>query len=199
MSDEQFGTAIRPGVLDWRDLDGIGAEGDRRDEQALLERIRPHGRLADNLAEFSDDELARVCLHLGDDDMLRVMADMDRRDIDAALLGARRDLVDVQQRTAYTREQHREMYREHTWAQYMNAEDATNGYLLSREARAPASLFSGPAHVAYARASEELRWYWADNPRMMFVSTRRWAPGGAARPPRPPTPPATRRTTGSRG
>ncbi len=55
----------------------------------------------------------------------------------------------------------------------MNAEDATNGYLLSREARAAgvdsASLLSGPAHVAYARASEELRRYWADNPRMTFV------------------------------
>lgn len=309
MSDEQLGAAIRPGVLDRRDLDRIGAESDRRDEQALLDRIRPHGRLADNLAEFSDDELARVSLHLGDDDMLRVMAEMDRRDIDAALPGARRDLVgmseqelaararhveadrpaigaevhrrrllaevfpggrlapdlsavgddvlgwavryavpedaariadefdrryppaplpeaagahtvegqladraaldealapatepdawnglsvdwyagmssterwiaereyaDMQQRTAYTREQIREMYREHTWAQYMDAEDATNGYLLSREARAagvdPASLFSGPAHVAYARASEELRRYWADNPRMTFV------------------------------
>lgn len=309
MTDEQLGAAIRPGVLDERDLDRIRGEGDRRDEQALLDRIRPNGRLVDNLAEFSDDELARVSTHLGDDDMLRVMAEADRRDIDAALPGARRDLVgmseqdlaararhveddrpaigaeihrrrllaevfpdgrlagdlsgigddvlgwavryaspedaariadeldgryppaampeaagahtvegqladraavdealapaaepdawnglsvdwyagmssterwiaereyaDMQQRTAYTREQLRDMYREHTWAQYMDAEDATNGYLLSREARAagvdPGSLFSGPAHVAYARASEELKRYWADNPRMTFV------------------------------
>ncbi|MEU6669185.1 hypothetical protein [Streptomyces sp. NPDC046727] len=83
------------------------------------------------------------------------------------------EYADMQQRTAYTREQLREMYREHTWAQYMDAEDATNGYLLSREARAagvdPGTLFSGPAHVAYARASEELKRYWADNPRMTFV------------------------------
>ncbi|MEU3710496.1 phage minor capsid protein [Streptomyces catenulae] len=309
MSDEQLGAAIRPGVLDDRDRDRIATEADRRDEQALLDRIRPHGQLVDNLIEFSDDELARVSPHLGDDDMLRVMAEADRRDIDAALPGARRDLVgmsehdlaararhvegdrpaigaemhrrrllaevfpdgrlardlsgvgddvlgwavryaspedaariadeidaryppaplpeasgahtvegqladraavdealepaappdawnglavdwyegmtsterwvaereyaDMQQRTAYTREQLREMYREHTWAQYMDAEDATNGYLLSREARAagvdPASLFSGPAHVAYARASEELKRYWADHPRMTFV------------------------------
>ncbi|MEU8680780.1 phage minor capsid protein [Streptomyces sp. NPDC048611] len=309
MTDEQLGAAIRPGVLDERDLDRIRGEGDRRDEQALLDRIRPNGRLVDNLAEFSDDELARVSTHLGDDDMLRVMAEADRRDIDAALPGARRDLVgmseqdlaararhvegdrpaigaeihrrrllaevfpggrlardlssigddvlgwavryaspedaariadeldaryppaplpeaagahtvegqladrtavdealepaappdawnglsvdwyagmtsterwiaereyaDMQQRTAYTREQLRDMYREHMWAQYMDAEDATNGYLLSREARAagvdPGTLFSGPAHVAYARASEELKRYWADHPRMTFV------------------------------
>ncbi|MEV7501724.1 phage minor capsid protein [Streptomyces sp. NPDC093018] len=309
MTDEQLGAAIRPGVLDERDLDRIRGESDRRDEQALLDRIRPNGRLVDNLAEFSDDELARVSTHLGDDDMLRVMAEADRRDLDAALPGARRDLVgmseqdlaararhvegdrpaigaeihrrrllaevfpdgglaadlsdvgddvlgwavryaspkdaariadeldaryppaplpeaagartvegqladraavdealepaappdawnglsvdwyagmssterwiaereyaDMQQRTAYTREQLRDMYREHTWAQYMDAEDATNGYLLSREARAagvdPGTLFSGPAHVAYARASEELKRYWADNPRMTFV------------------------------
>ncbi|MDT0423528.1 phage minor capsid protein [Streptomyces evansiae] len=309
MTDEQLGAAIRPGVLDKRDLDRIRGEGDRRDEQALLDRIRPNGRLVDNLAEFSDDELARVSSHLGDDDMLRVMAEADRRDLDAALPGARRDLVgmseqdlatrarhveddrpaigaeihrrrlladvfpdgrlardlsaigddvlgwavryaspedaariadeldaryppaplsaaagahtvegqladraavdealapaaepdawnglsvdwyagmssterwiaereyaDMQQRTAYTREQLRDMYREHTWAQYMDAEDATNGYLLSREARAagvdPGTLFSGPAHVAYARASEELKRYWADHPRMTFV------------------------------
>ncbi|MFD7716185.1 phage minor capsid protein [Streptomyces sp. NPDC059814] len=309
MTDEQLGAAIRPGVLDERDLDRIRGEGDRRDEQALLDRIRPNGRLVDNLAEFSDDELARVSTHLGDDDMLRVMAEADRRDLDAALPGARRDLVgmseqdlaararhvegdrpaigaeihrrrllaevfpdgrlardlsgvgddvlgwavryaspedaariadeldaryppaplpqaagahtvegqladraavdealepaappdawnglsvdwyagmssterwiaereyaDMQQRTAYTREQLRDMYREHTWAQYMGAEDATNGYLLSREARAagvdPGTLFSGPAHVAYARASEELKRYWTDHPRMTFV------------------------------
>lgn len=309
MSDADLGAAMRPGVLDERDRNRIAAEADRRETAELLDLIRPRGRLADDLTPYSDDDLARVSAHLGDDDMLRVMAEMDRRDIDATLPGARRDLVgmserdlaararhvegdraaigaemnrrrlladvfpggrlapdlsavgddtlgwairyatpddagriadvldsryppaplpraseahtvegqladraavdaalepaappdawnglavdwyanmtsterwiaereyaDMQQRTAYTREQLREMYREHTWAQYMDAEDATNGYLLSRQARAfgvdPASLFSGPAHIAYARASEELKRYWHDNPRMTFV------------------------------
>ncbi|MGW1162739.1 phage minor capsid protein [Streptomyces sp. NPDC002519] len=309
MSDEQLGAAIRPGVLDERDRGRIADEADRRDEQDLLDRIRPHGRLADSLAEFSDDELARVSLHLGDDDMLRVVAEMDRRDVDAALPGARRDLVgmseheladrarnvpddrpaigaemnrrrllaevfpggrlagdlsgvgddvlgwavryavpddavriadeldsryppvelpdahgtfsvegqladraalaevlapaadadawnglsvdwyagmsaterwiaereyaDMQQRTAYTREQIREMYREHVWAQRLAAEDATNGYMLTKAAQAagidPISLFSGPAHVAYARASEELKRWWEDHPRITLA------------------------------
>ncbi|MFJ7902382.1 phage minor capsid protein [Streptomyces sp. NPDC096198] len=309
MSDEQLGAAIRPGVLDERDRDRITREADRRDEQELLDRIRPNGRLADSLTEFSDDELARVSPHLADGDMLRVMAEADRRDVDAALPGARRDLVgmseheladrarnvpddraaigaemhrrrvlaevfpdgrlagdlstvgdnilgwavryavpddavriadeldrrhpptrlphargastvegqladlaavdevlapaadadawnglsvdwyagmsdterwiaereyaDMQQRTAYSREQIREMYREHVWAQRLAAEDATNGYLLTKAAQAagidPISLFSGPSHVAYARASEDLKRWWADNPRMTLA------------------------------
>ncbi|WP_411141380.1 phage minor capsid protein [Streptomyces sp. x-80] len=72
-------------------------------------------------------------------------------------------------RGAYTRAQVREMYREHVYAQWQSAEDACRGVLLSREAAAadidPISLFTGPAHVAYARASEELKRWWADHPR----------------------------------
>ncbi|MEV5567569.1 phage minor capsid protein [Streptomyces sp. NPDC052196] len=309
MSDKQLGAAMRPGVLDQRDLDRIRTEGDRRDEQMLLDHIRPNGQLVDIFVEFSDDELARVSTHLGDEGMLRVMAEMDRRDIDAALPGARRDLVglserdlaararhvaddrpaigaemhrrrlladvfpggrlagdlsgigddvlgwavryavprdavriadeldrryppaklpdahgthtvagqladraavdevlapaetpdawnglsvdwyagmsdterwiaereyaDMQQRTAYTREQIREMYQEHVWAQVLDAEAATNGYMLTKAAQLagidPASLFSGPAHVAYARASEELKRWWAENPRVTLA------------------------------
>lgn len=310
MSDEQLGAAIRSNVLDRRDRDRIGAEADRRDEQVLLDRVRPAGRLVDNLAVFSDDELARVSDHLGDGDMLRVMAEMDRRDLDAALPGARRDLIGVSereladrarradeteraaldaeahrrhllgtvfpggrlaadlsgvgddvlgwairyardddalriaaeldrryppapmppaagartiegqladraaldeilgpagdpddwahladdlpddpyaglsaaerwiaereaeqqaQRTAYSRSQVQEMYREHVYAQYLTAEDELRGVLLSREADLagvdPISLFTGPAHVAYARASEELKRWWAEHPR----------------------------------
>ncbi|WKK26863.1 phage capsid protein [Streptomyces olivoreticuli] len=308
MSDEQLGAAVRSDVLDRRDHGRIGAEADRRDEQALLDRVRPGGRLADNLAAFSDDELARVSHRLGDEQMLRVMAEMDRRDLDAALPGARRDLIGLSdrelanrarradnaeraaldaeanrrrllgevfpggrlaadlsgigedtlgwairyasehdavriadeldrrhppapmpeaagartvegqladraavdealapagdpddwghlalddhphdgmsaterwiaereadarvQRTAYSREQVREMYREHVYAQWAEAETELRGVLLSREAEAagvdPVSLFSGPSHVAYSRASEELKRWWADHPR----------------------------------
>lgn len=94
-------------------------------------------------------------------------------------------------RGAYTRQQVRDMYREHVWAQYAAAEDATNGYLLNRSARAagidPAQLFSGPAHVAYARASEDLLRFWQDNPRVTLaeyeeqVTGRRSAAGDRAR------------------
>lgn len=312
LTDEQLGAAIRPGVLDQRDLDRIRSEADRRDTAELLARLRPNGRLAEPLTQFSDDELAHAIGHLGDDELLRVVAELDRRDVDAALPAARRDLIGLsdrelaararnvdeaeraeiaaeanrrrllaevfpggrlaadlstigddvlgwairyatpedveriadeldrryppaplpeaagahtiegqladraaidealapaetpdewgslaldedpyagmtaaerwiaereyeaeQQRTAYTRAQIREMYREHVWAQYLAAEDATNGYLLNRKARAagvdPATLFTGPAHVAYARASEDLIRWWQDHPRLTLA------------------------------
>lgn len=308
MRDEQLGRAIRPGVLDQRDLDRIRNETDRRDEHELLDRVRPEGKLAGNLTQFSDDELAGALGHLRDDEVLRVAAELDRRDVDAALPAARRDLISMSdqdlaararhvddteraavnaearrrrlladtfpggrlaqdltalgddvlgwairyanpgdavriadefdrryppapapaahgahtvagqladraaldetlapaaspdewghlaldadpyagmtaterwiaereyeaasQRTAYTREQVREMYREHVYAQWLEAEGATRGHMLTREAEAagvdPQSLFSGPSHIAYARASEDLKRWWADHPR----------------------------------
>ncbi|MFJ6707019.1 MULTISPECIES: phage minor capsid protein [unclassified Streptomyces] len=309
LTDEQLADAYGSRHLDDRDLRRVEAEADRRDEQQLLDRVRPAGRLAEDLSQFSDDELARAYAHLPDADMLRVMAEMDRRDLDASLPGARRDLIGMSDeqlaararnadeaelaalaaeadrrqllaatfpagrlvedlsavaddvlgwairyatrpgeaeriadeldrryppaplpeaagahtvegqladraaldealapagdpddwgalaldvdpyagmsaterwiaereeaaesaRAAYTRAQIREMYREYVWAQLLAAEEATNGYLLNRAARAagvdPASLFTGPAHVAYARASEDLTRWWQDHPR----------------------------------
>jgi hypothetical protein len=65
-------------------------------------------------------------------------------------------------------------YDAHVERQYRAAEDYCRGVLLTRKARAagvhPRTLFSGPTHVAYARASEELRRWWADvEPRMTKV------------------------------
>jgi minor capsid protein 2 len=321
MSDEQLAAAAtRPDALDARDLDRIAGEADRRDEQELLDRIRPAGTLADDLTPFSDDELARAFPSLTDDELLRVAAEMDRRDIDAGMPGARRDLIGLSEqqlaarareharrgdeaeldaiaaeadrrqllaavfpggqlapdlselgddvlgwairyasaadgeriaaeidrryppapstpsppppggapgaptvegqladraaideqlaplsdpdgwahyalddgdrfagmtaaerwiaqreeeqqaaRGAYTREQIREMYREHIYRQYLEAEDELRGVLLNRRAEAagvdPQSLFTGPAHIAYARASEELIRWWQNHPR----------------------------------
>ncbi|KOX16567.1 phage minor capsid protein 2 [Streptomyces sp. NRRL F-6491] len=322
MTETELGAALRPGVLDERDRDRIAAEADRRDEQELLARIRPQGRLVDDLAQFSDDELARIAVHLGDEDMLRIMGEMDRRDIDAAMPGVRRDLVgmseaqladrarhvegdraaigaevhrrrlladlfpagrlaadlsalgddvlvwgvryaspddaariaaeidrrypatppavpagatvadtlaarealdaamqpvhlddpqpadpdewgaygrdlergpdgtehmsaaerwayerdlaDREAREAYSREEIREMYREHVYLQVLAAEDYTRGNMLNRRARSagvdPFSLFSGPAHVAYARASEDLIRFWEEvSPRVTLT------------------------------
>ncbi|WP_242640840.1 phage minor capsid protein [Streptomyces kasugaensis] len=309
MSDDQLAAAHGSGHLDDRDRGRIKAEANHRDERDLLDRVRPHGRLADNLTQFSDDDLAHAYRHLPDADMLRVMAEMDRRDVAAALPGARRDLIGLSEqqladrarhadadelatlaveadrrdlltavfpgghlaadlaaigddalgwairyargdeaeriaaeldrryppaplpeartgtsvadtlanrdaidealapitgpdewghlavddadryagmstterwiaereeeaaasRGNYSREQVREMYRDHIYEQYLAAEDACRGYLLNRRAAAegidPQSLFSGPAHVAYARASEELIRWWQDHPR----------------------------------
>ncbi|MEU7604979.1 phage capsid protein, partial [Streptomyces sp. NPDC041003] len=77
-------------------------------------------------------------------------------------------------RGAYSRAEIREMYDEHLYVQWLAAEDYTRGILLNRKSRAaghdPRALFSGPAHVAYARASEELIRFWEDvSPRITFA------------------------------
>ncbi|MEV0992745.1 phage minor capsid protein [Streptomyces sp. NPDC049949] len=321
MRDEQLGAALRPGVLDQRDRDRVAAEADRRDEQALLDRVRPGGRMVDSLAEFSDDELARIALHLDDEGMLRVMAEADRRDLDAAMPSIRTDLLGMSERDlatrarhvpedraaigaevhrrrtldslfpggrlaadlsalgedvlvwgiryaspkdsiriaaeidrryppapppppagagaaatitahdaldaamhpmrlddpppadpdewgpygadiergpdatsamsaaerwvyerelearasreAYRRDEIRSMYDEHIYVQWLAAEDATRGHMLNRRAEAagvdPRTLFTGPAHVAYARASEDLIRFWEDVPRVTLA------------------------------
>ncbi|MET9601102.1 hypothetical protein [Streptomyces sp. NPDC006459] len=95
-------------------------------------------------------------------------------------------------REAYSREEIREMYREHVYLQVLAAEDYTRGFMLNRRARAagvdPFSLFSGPAHVAYARASEDLIRFWEEvSPRVTLtefteqVTGARTAAGDTAR------------------
>ncbi|WP_405018165.1 phage capsid protein [Kitasatospora sp. NBC_00070] len=317
MSDEQLGAALRHGTLDERDRAKVQAEADRRDEQHLLDRVRPGGKLVEDLTGFGDDELARTLPLVGDEQVLRIAAEMDRRDLDAALPGARADLIalserqlaerarhaqgselaelaaeadrrqllaevlpggrllpdlsdiaddvlgwalrytrpdeteriaaeldrrhpitpppahsghgveamvadraaldqaltpvpdpddwvhlqpwrsefddhpyehltaaerwladreaaDLANRGAYSREQVREMYGDHIYRQWLDAEEWCRGVLLTRKAELsgvdPRSLFTGPAHIAYARASEELRRYWADvSPRVTLA------------------------------
>lgn len=313
MTDEQLGAAMRSGALDGRDFARVEAEADRRDQAALMDRVRPGGQLTDDLTGFSDDELGRTLRDVQPADALRIAAELDRRDVDAGLPGIDRVLVGMSDeqlgmraaqangeelariaaeadrrqllitvfpggqlatdlsavgdetlgwamryadagqaariaaeldvryppeplpqaagahtvagqladraaldealgplgavddwahladelpdpyagmtsterwiaereaeqqaaRGAFTREQVREMYREHVFSQLLAAEEATNGRLLSRKALAagvsPESLFTGPSHVAYARASEELKRWWADHPRTILA------------------------------
>jgi hypothetical protein len=75
-------------------------------------------------------------------------------------------------------------YAAHVERQYLAAETYCRGVLLTRAAAAagvhPRTLFTGPSHVAHARASEELRRFWADvDPRMTLAEftahlTGRW-------------------------
>ena len=329
MSEQQLADALASGRLDADDLGRVQVEVDRREQQALMDRVRPAGRLAGDLTGFSDDELGRALPDLTPAEALRVAAEMDRRDTDAALPGARRDLIglsdeqlglrarnatgdelaaiaaeadrrqllaavfpggrladdltDVDENTlgwalryatadeaariaaeldrrdppaelppastdpdpvaaqladraaideilgpigdpdewahlaedlpddprdsmsaaerwvadqeeaqesariAYTREQIREMYAEYIYTQYLQAEDELRGYLLTKKADLagvdPISLFSGPAHIAYARASEELKSWWQTHPRTTlaeYTEQIRGVPSAAA-------------------
>ncbi|KUN96192.1 phage capsid protein [Streptomyces caeruleatus] len=327
MSDDQLAAAEGSRLLDGRARARIEAEADRRDLDDLLGRIRPGGTLADDLTGFSDTELARVFGHLDDGDALRVMAEMDRRDLATRLPGVspdlvglsdhdlaarardadpdtlalvaaeagrrdllarlfpggqllgdlsgvgddelawcmqyatseellriaaemdRRDAVDMPQpagtgdavadlladrdalaeamapapdpeewgrladdetfaaeaaalaaaqdedggerdeRHTITRREARALYDEYVYRQYIQAENDTNGYLLNKKSRAsginPVSLFSGPARIAYARASDELKEWWKEHGRLTqaeFIEQvvgkpQRWADG----------------------
>ncbi|MGY4988903.1 phage minor capsid protein [Streptomyces nigrescens] len=224
MSEQQLADAIGSSLPDERDLDRAAAELDRRDEQALLDRIRPGGQLADDLSGFSDEVLGWAVLYARADEAERLAAEVDRRHpvqlppaaasrgtegqlddavaIDQTLAPlpspaawgwlaldepdrfagmsdserwiAEREAEQEAARGAYTRAQIREMYREHVYRQWLAAEDWCRGYLLTRRAQHegidPESLFSGPAHVAYARASEELKRYWSEvEPRLTLA------------------------------
>jgi hypothetical protein len=67
-------------------------------------------------------------------------------------------------------------YDQHVYEQYLRAEGDTNGHLLTSQAETkgvdPVSLFSGPARIARANASEDLLRWWADNGRLTLTEFR---------------------------
>ncbi|MGK5531546.1 phage minor capsid protein [Streptomyces sp. URMC 129] len=94
---------------------------------------------------------------------------------------AERDQDDEEQRPRLTRRQIRELYDDYLYAQYVAAEEDCRGELLTREAEAagvhPLTLFSGPAHIAFARASEELREWWGTHGRLTLAEFTAQATG----------------------
>ncbi|MFF4751821.1 phage minor capsid protein [Streptomyces sp. NPDC001270] len=238
LSDDQLAGRVREAIAHGTDnVAQLAAEAHRRD---LLARTFPGGRLADDLASVGDDTLGWAMQYAEPDEVLRIAAEMDRRDAielpqpaatgDAvADMLADRDalaeamspapdpdgwgaLADDAQFAAelaeeiarqserdaamaagevpqITRAEARRMYDEYLYRQYLAAEDACNGFLLNKKAQAarhnPATLFSGPAHIAYARASDELKQWWAEHGRLTqaeFIEQvtgheQRWAAG----------------------
>lgn len=91
MTDAELAAAARSNSLDARALARVEAEADRRDADALRTRVRDAGG---DLTGFGDDELARAVAVLDDTQtLLRVMAEMDRRDSATRLPGVRADLA----------------------------------------------------------------------------------------------------------
>jgi hypothetical protein len=152
------------------EIERIAAEIDRRHPPAPLPKASGSATVAGQLA---DRAALEETLGSNPDGWAHLSADLpdDPRD---AMSAAERWIADREEaeasaRAAYTRETVRDMYREHVYGQYMAAEDELRGVLLSRKAVSdgidPISLFSGPSHVAYARASEELKRWWGENGR----------------------------------
>lgn len=233
LSDRELGQRTRNASE--QELAAIAEEADRRQRIAT---VFPRGHLARDLSKTDEDTLAWAIPYARPDEVERIAAEIDSRypptplpaargtgtvagqladraamdealgsDPDGwahlALPDDRQDLssserwvADREQevesaRTAYTRKQVRQMYREHVYGQWLEAEDELRGELLNRRAEAAgvdaATLFTGPAHVAFARASEELRRWWQDHPRTTLaeyteqITGERTAAGRTAR------------------
>ncbi|MFJ3867901.1 phage minor capsid protein [Streptomyces nigra] len=234
LSDDQLAARVREALahgLD--DVADLAAEAHRRD---LLARHFPGGRLADDLTDVGDDTLGWCMQYAEPEELLRIAAEMDRRDAvelpppaatgDAVadLLADRNALAEamdpapdpdgwgaladdaafaaqlaeeIARQSArdaavaegevpqLTRAEGRRLYDEYVYRQMLAAEDALNGYLLNDRARAagknPLSLFSGPARIAYANASDELKAWWAEHGRLTQAEFLEQATGQAQR------------------
>lgn len=74
--------------------------------------------------------------------------------------------------TGFTRAQLREQWNDYIEEQYWQAELETNGFFLNAAGRAAGissrSLFKGSEVRAYKYASDELKYYWQEHPRLTF-------------------------------
>ncbi|MGW1405030.1 phage minor capsid protein [Streptomyces sp. NPDC002403] len=188
MTDEEMGTAMRAASLDDRDRGRIAAELDRRYPPDPLPAAAATG---DAVANMLADRAAV-------DDVLDPLPEPEEwgalaRDakfadeLAAAVKAAEERGTEARDRI--TRAKAREMYAEYVYRQYLDAEEACRGYLLNKRAQVdgidPMSLFSGPARIAHARASDELREWWAKHGRLTqaeFIEKatgerQRWAEG----------------------
>ncbi|MFJ2909364.1 phage minor capsid protein [Streptomyces sp. NPDC087228] len=169
MTDEEMGAAMRATSLDDRDRARIAAELDRRYPPADLPAPAATGDAVEDL--LAD----RAALDAATDPMPApeewgALANDAKfaNELAAAVKAAEERGTEARDRI--TRVKAREMYAEYVYRQYLDAEDACRGYLLNKKAQAdgidPMSLFSGPARIAHARASEELREWWKQHGRL---------------------------------
>lgn len=182
---------------DERELLRIAGEMDRRDRielpppaatgNAVDDLLADRDALAETMGERTPDPDAWGAL----DDTPPPAADATFWDDLKRAAGRlyRDDGEDQDERHKITRREARALYDEYVYRQYLAAEDACNGYLLNKKAQAaghnPATLFSGPARIAYARASDELKEWWQTHGRLTqaeFIEqvtgkSQRWAEG----------------------
>ena len=174
MSDDEVAAFMSAHGDDPAVLDAVLAEMERRDQAAAQaageqwnapddEPTDEERRIAELVDQGWDYRDAYVEVHGLDP------AELERQE--------RAAVVDAQRADGETRDQAvRRLYDEWVYQQWLAAEAATNGVLLNRAGEAagvdPRSLFSGPAARARKYASEELKRWWQDNPRMTFTEFR---------------------------
>lgn len=169
MTDDQLGAAMGSPSLDARDQARIADEFDRRYPPAPLPAPAATGdAVADLFADRAAIDDALDPLPVPEEWGALAYDETFGEELAAAVKAAEERGTEAA--PSVTRSQARALYDEHVYTQYLAAEDDCRGYLLSRKAQAegvdPATLFSGPAHVAYARASDELKEWWKTHGRM---------------------------------
>ncbi|MET7450675.1 phage minor capsid protein [Streptomyces sp. NPDC005574] len=163
----------------------IAAEMDSRDAVPLPAPVATGDAVADLLADR--DALAESMGNAPDPEGWGALADDAAWADELATTIAADAARGVTEETAriVTRAEARAMYDEYVYQQMLAAEDATNGYLLNKKAQAaghnPITLFSGPARIAYARASDELKEWWAEHGRLTQAEFIEKATGKAQR------------------
>lgn len=110
-------------------------------------------------------------------DYVEAYAEVYGEDVDELRRQERLAALDADRIGGETREQTvRRLYDEWVHLQYLRAEQDTRGHMLTPAAEAkgvdPVSLFSGPAHIARAQASEDLLRWWAEHGRKTFTEFR---------------------------
>ncbi|MEV0996899.1 hypothetical protein [Nonomuraea sp. NPDC050202] len=156
-SDPWSGALVRRIIAELDDRDRQrGAEDDRTPEEMRIDDLITQGwNPRDAYAEvygLSEEE-------------------MDRQE--------RIAIIDAERGTGERREQVvRRMYRQWVYEQALEAERATNGYMLSplgrKAGKDPKDLWGGNADHAYAYASEELKRWWADQPNGGRMTYEEW-------------------------
>lgn len=197
-------TAVGDDALAWAmqyasadELARIAAEMDRRDPIELPAPAATGDAVADLLADR--DALAWAMRPAPDPEQWGNLADADDDRDEAwwaeALAIAAKKYGDKQEapedeRHTITRREAIAMYDEYVERQSLAAEHAV-GFLFNKRGEAkgmdPIALFRGPARIAFAYASDELKDWWAENGRLTqaeFIQqvtgrTQRWAAGSS--------------------
>jgi hypothetical protein len=167
MSDDELDAALLDAMNDpafdeaW--IERLSAEVDRRETEQRASRAEEEAR-ADRVAQLLDegwpeDEAIAEAYSLSVERVRRQRAIEDLRA--QGFEGARFD------------ELARQAYRDYVRRQWLAAENATNGYLVTNEGEAkgidPISLFSGPEARARRWASDELKAWWDEHGRLSFA------------------------------
>ncbi|MBA9003744.1 phage minor capsid protein [Thermomonospora cellulosilytica] len=176
MSDEQLDQALMDalagaGDQDW--IDRLAAEVDRREAEA---RAREAARERDRQRrEEREQQLADRVIELIDQGWPEEDAVAEVYGISVERQRRQRAIDDLRAQGysgAGFEELARQAYRDYVHQQWLDAEAATRGHMVTREGQArgidPKSLFTGPEARARRWASDDLKAWWDEHGRLTF-------------------------------